>query len=98
MTEELSIRDRIGALVAGYAKTRDASCLEELKKILEDIDNDLTMAPPANSALHAFANLSDPDSGPYTLAEAQKVITEMRIEHPDFEPDGRHVFALGQSV
>jgi hypothetical protein len=98
MTEELSTRDRIGVLAAGYAKTRDPLCLEEMKQILEDIDNDLTMAPPANSALRAFANLGNPESGPYTLAEAQKVITEMRIEYPDFEPNGWHVFALGQSV
>jgi hypothetical protein len=98
MTEELSTRDRIGVLAAGYAKTRDPLCLEEMKQILEDIDNDLTMAPPANSALRAFANLGDPESGPYTLAEAQKVITEMRIEYPDFKPNGCLVFALGKSV
>jgi hypothetical protein len=88
MTQELSIRDRIGALLDGYMKTQDPLCLEEMEKILEDINNDLTMAPPANSALYAFANLGDPEFGPYTLAEAQKVITEMRIEYPDFKPNG----------
>jgi archaellum component FlaC len=44
MTQELSIRDRIGALLDGYMKTQDPSCLEEMEKILEDIDNELGSA------------------------------------------------------
>jgi hypothetical protein len=92
-SQEVSIKNHINTLAAVCVKIRDPRCLEEIKKVLDDIE-----APPANSALHAFANLGDPGSGPYTLAEAQKVITEMQIEYPDLELNGWHVFVLGQSI
>jgi hypothetical protein len=92
-SEELSIEKYINALAAAYVKMKDPRCLEKIKKIIDDIG-----APPANPALHAFANLGDPGSGPYTLVEAQKVVTEIQIEYPDLELNGWNVLVLGQSI
>jgi hypothetical protein len=72
---------------------KDPGCLKEIKKVFDDIE-----APPADSALHAFANVGDPDSEPYTPVEAQKVVTEMQIDYPGLELNGWHVFVLGQSI
>jgi len=94
----MSLKNEVGALIAAYSQSKEPWCMDELAKLLEGIDNDLTMAPPENTALHAFANLGTAEAERYTEAEAKDLVEEMLVAWPDSTPQVQHVCILGQAL
>ncbi|KAF5851393.1 hypothetical protein GGP41_004193 [Bipolaris sorokiniana] len=94
----MSLRNEMDSLVANYRLSQDTWFLEELERILGEIDNDVSMAPPTNTALHKFANLGYAESEQYTPEDAQKLVDEVCIAWPDLVVETLHVYLLGQAV
>jgi hypothetical protein len=51
------VSNEIAALTSAYTLGRDPWCLNQLKKILVEMDDNLVMAPAENTALRMFVDL-----------------------------------------